>query len=380
LIASQEVAEMVATRQWSPQATKRLLRAKETPLLIMDRGVLEQSYDELRRELPDADIHYALKANPDRSLAEFLSVLGAGFEISSEGELDLLLKLGIPRNKIITSNPVKPPGFIKKAHSAGVNLFAFDSLSELKKLATDAPGSRVCLRLSVSNEGSEWPLSRKFGVETEQAIELLVQAEGMGLEPAGITFHVGSQCTNPDSWVKAIEKSRYVWEAVGRKGITLRVLNLGGGFPIRYTKPVPPAGDIASAIKNAVRSMFPEGVELLVEPGRVLVGEAGILVTTVIGKAERDGQKWLYLDVGVFNGLMESIGGIRYPMAAARNGATTPWVLAGPSCDSFDTIASDVILPELEIGDILYIMSAGAYTTAYASHFNGFPVPRTLLV
>ena len=353
---------------------------EKTPFLIMDRGRLRQHWEELRLALPEAQIYYALKANPDRGVAEFLRDLDIGFEISSEGELALLLDLGVSPEKIISSNPLKRQEFIEAASSVGISVFAFDSPAEVEKLATYATGSRVNVRLTVSNEGSEWPLSRKFGVEAEEAIELLVQAKEKGLEPEGITFHVGSQCTNPDTWVRAIEKSRGVWEAVKARGVDLRVLNIGGGFPIKYTKAVPSTAEVASTVKDALRRLFPEGVDLVVEPGRLLVGEAGAIVASVIAKAKRTGEKWLYLDIGVFNGLMESTGGITYPVIAERSGDRTTWVLAGPSCDSVDMITAEIELPELEIGDRVYIMSAGAYTTAYASEFNGFPLPKTLLV
>ena len=380
MITGGELAELVATRRWSSEAAEKLLQVEKTPLLLVDKGVLRQQSEQLHCELPDATIHYALKSNSHRSVAEFFGDLGIGFEISSEGELGLLLDLGISPGNIVSSNPLKAQDFIRAAYSAGVALFAFDSYSEIEKLSKYAPGSGVCVRLSVSNEGSEWPLSGKFGVETEQAVELLVQAKERGLEPRGIAFHVGSQCTCPDTWVKAIEKSRVVWESVESRGIALRLLNIGGGFPIEYTKSVPSASEIADAIKAALRRIFPDGVELIAEPGRALVGEAGIIVASVIAKADRDGKKWVYLDVGVFNGLMETIGGIRYPVVTENRGMMSQHVLAGPSCDGFDVISPQVELPDLEIGDRVYIMSAGAYTTAYASNFNGFPVPETLLV
>ena len=380
MITSGELADLVAARHWSSGAAEKLLQVEKTPLLLVDKGVLRQQYEQLHRELPDATIHYALKANSHRNVAEFFGDLGIGFEISSEGELDLLLDLGISPGNIVSSNPLKAQDFIRAAYSAGVALFAFDSYAEIEKLSRGAPGSGVCVRLSVSNEGSEWPLSGKFGVETEQAVELLVQAREEGLEPEGIAFHVGSQCTCPNTWVKAIEKSRAVWELVRGKGVVLRLLNIGGGFPIEYMKSVPSGAEIAKAVKDALRRVFPEGVELIVEPGRALVGEAGIIVASVIAKADRDGEKWVYLDVGVFNGLMETIGGIRYPVMTENRGTMSRCVLAGPSCDGFDVISPQVDLPDLEIGDRVYIMSAGAYTTAYASNFNGFPVPETLLV
>jgi ornithine decarboxylase len=359
------------------KAIEKVLDKEETPALIIDKSVIKQKHQEFCRQFAGAEIYYALKANPHPGIVELLQELGCDFEISSQGELELLLRLGVPSQRIISSNPVKDQAFIKSAHACGINLFAFDSSAEIEKLARFAPGSQVYVRLAVSNEGSEWPLSKKFGVETEEAAKLLVQAKKEGLKPYGIAFHVGSQCTVPTTWGKAIEESKMVWELVKDKGIELKLLNIGGGFPIKYLKPVPSIAEIARVIKDTLAKAFPDGVELILAPGRALVGEAGTLIATVMAKAVRASEKWLYLDVGVFNGLMETVGGIKYPMMTKKGSKTSQWVLAGPSCDSFDVISTDAELPELDIGDRVYIMSAGAYTTAYASQFDGFPIPKT---
>ncbi len=359
---------------------EQIADAEGTPALVIDKRAIQQKYREFCKEFGGAKVYYALKANPYPGIVEILHQLGCKFEISSQGELELLLRLGIPSGKIISSNPVKEPAFIRSAYASGINLFAFDSYVEVEKLSRFAPGSKVYVRLSVSNEGSEWPLSRKFGVEIEDATELLAQAERRGLIPYGIAFHVGSQCTNAASWAKAIEKSKVVWELAKSKGIELHLLNIGGGFPIKYTKPVPSLTEIAQVIRDSIAKTFPEDIELVTAPGRALVGEAGTLVATVIAKAARNEQKWLYLDVGVFNGLMETIGGIKYPFFLTKGKKLSKWVLAGPSCDSFDVISNEVELPELEVGDRVYIMSTGAYTTAYASQFDGFPIPKIHLI
>ncbi|MFC2058487.1 type III PLP-dependent enzyme [Chloroflexota bacterium] len=359
---------------------ERVVKKKRTPLLVVDRGVVRQKFRELQESIGNAKICYALKTNSHWRIIELLQELGSDFEISSQGELGLLLRRGIPPQRIISSNPVKTETFIKAAFRAGINLFAFDSYDELEKLARFASGSKVYVRLTVSNDGSQWPLIRKFGVETEDAVALLEEAQKKQLIPYGITFHVGSQCIDPETWVKAIEKSKMVWDSAKDRGIELRMLNLGGGFPINYGDSTLSIGEIAEHVKDTINRLFPEDIEIFVEPGRVLVGEAGTLVTTVIGKAMRNGEKWLYLDVGVFNGLMESIGGIKYPMTFSRNGSLQPCVLAGPSCDSVDIIQNDILLPELEVGDNVYILSAGAYTTAYASRFDGFTIPQTVLL
>lgn len=358
----------------------RLAQTKQTPFLVMDRDVIRRKFREFQEAIGQARIFYALKANPHRQIVRLLLELGTDFEVSSPEELSFLLSHSVPPQRLISSNPVKTEGFIKAAYASGVELLAFDSYPEIEKLAQLAPGSKVYVRLTVSNEGSQWPLSRKFGVEAEEAVRLLMEAGERGLKPYGITFHVGSQCTKQATWVNALENSKEVWDMAKARGLRLRMLNIGGGFPIKYINPTLSITQIAKVVRDVVEKMFPKDIEIFVEPGRALVGEAGILVASVIGKGTRNGEKWLYLDVGVFNGLMESIGGIRYPIAVARNGPRSRWVLAGPSCDSFDVISTEVELTEPEIGDKVYIMSAGAYTTAYASAFNGFCIPKTYFV
>ncbi|MBT9162003.1 MAG: Lysine/ornithine decarboxylase [Dehalococcoidia bacterium] len=362
-----------------PDRVTRLAQVRKTPFLTIDKKMVLRKLDQFQKAMPDARIFYALKANPHWRIAKMLAGR-TGFEIASEEELDLLLRCRVSPQRIISSNPLKSPSFIKAAHAAGVKYFAFDSPDEVEKLSEFAPGSNVYVRLSVSNEGSRWPLAGKFGVETAEAVELLTRASRGPLVPCGITFHVGSQCTNEMLWVSAIEKSRLVWNAVEREGVNLWMLNIGGGFPIEYIESIPPFDQIAAVITETLRREFPTGVEIFVEPGRAVVGEAGILVSSVIATARRNGENWLYLDVGVFNGLMESIGGFRYSMTADRDGPVHKWVVAGPSCDSLDVISNGVELPELQIGDKVYISSAGAYTTAYASRFNGFLIPKTYFV
>lgn len=362
-----------------PQHVKRLAQNRETPFLAIDKNKVQRKFRQFTEAMPNAKVFYAVKTNSNKRIVNILHDAGSGFEISSKDELDLLLNCGVPGKKIISSNPLKNIPFIQAAHGAGVKYFAFDSENEIAKLAEHAPGSNIYIRLSVSNEGSQWPLSRKFGVETEIAADLLINAARHNLVPCGITFHVGSQCIDVNSWGNAIKKSRLVWEMVKAQGIELKMLNIGGGFPVEYVDFIPSVNQIATAVNKSLKTEFPNGIDIFTEPGRTFVGEAGILVSTVIAKAKRNGENWLYLDVGVFNGLMESIGGIEYSMYPEKTGPLQKWVVAGPSCDSMDVISNEIRLPEPEVGDKIYIASAGAYTTAYASRFNGFPIPKTYL-
>jgi ornithine decarboxylase len=353
------------------------------PVLLLDREKVREKASLIGANIRNSRVFYAVKANPDVETLKLVEGLGLGFEIASEGELKVLSMLGVKPGRIISSNPVKSLKFLGMAASYGLGNFAYDSPAEVGKLASFLPGSSVYLRLSVPNEGSEWPLSRKFGVELDDALGLLLYAGEKGLDPAGITFHVGSQCVNKYNWNAAIYKARELWEMAGKKGLKLRVLNIGGGYPINYTKSVVGVESIEKNIDRLLAENFPEETEVFIEPGRAVVGDAGVFVSSVIGKARRGEEDWIYLDVGVFNGLMESVGGIRYSYVLEQTGRGRKkgrYVIAGPSCDSFDVIDREVPLPEPEAGDLILILSAGAYTVSYASEFNGFSIPETTLI
>ncbi len=353
----------------------------ETPFLLLDKEKVREKTSTIGRNIRNAKVFYAVKANPDPELSRFVSDQGTGFEISSEGELAMLASIGVRAERIISSNPVKSIKFLQKAHAYGINHFAYDSPDEVEKIARWAPASNVYVRLSVPNEGSQWPLSRKFGRELDEAAELLSEAQKRGLNPVGITFHVGSQCTNLYNWNIALDKAKILWDIAQKEGRRLRILNIGGGYPINYTKSVLNIDTIEKNINRLICDKFPEDVEIHIEPGRAVVGDAGILVTKVIGKARRRDEDWLYIDVGVFNGLMESLGGIQYTYLTESSGKSSRhWTIAGPSCDSFDVIDRNVRLPEPDIGNLLLILSGGAYTVSYASEFNGFSIPNSILI
>ncbi len=354
-----------------------------TPFLLIDSEKIREKVALIGRHIKNAKLFYAVKANPDIKVIKFLNKLKTGFEIASEGELELLSSIGVEASRIISSNPVKSLKFLKLAASYGVDRFSFDSPDEVDKLMKYIPGCSVYIRLSVPNEGSEWPLSKKFGVELDNALELLLYAGKRGLKPAGITFHVGSQCTNAYSWNIALDKAKALWDMAGKKGLKLKLLNIGGGYPINYTKNVVGIEAIERNINTLIYERFPEDIDIYMEPGRAVVGDAGIFVSTVIGKAKREDEEWLYIDVGVFNGLMESVGGIKYSYIVESNKQVRSrklWTMAGPSCDSFDVIDKNVLLPEPEVGNLVLILSSGAYTISYASEFNGFSIPRTILI
>lgn len=352
----------------------------DPPFLLMDTAKVKQKVRSIGRKIRNSRVFYAVKANPDMEVLRLIHQLGLGFEIASEGELAILASLGVPKEHIITSNPIKSFRFLKAATEYGVDYFAYDSKDEVRKLRDYAPGCRVYVRLSVPNEGSEWPLSKKFAVELEEAEELLIYAKKKGLKPVGVTFHVGSQCTNPYNWNSALDKAKMLWDSTRKAGIRLSVLNIGGGYPIKYTKNVVDIATIENNVNSLIYDKFPDNTQVFIEPGRAVVGDAGIFVSQVIGKARRGDDNWMYIDVGVFNGLMESVGGIKYSYIVEGEKETKVWTLAGPSCDSFDVIDKELELPEPKIGSRVLILSGGAYTISYASEFNGFSIPRTILI
>ena len=355
------------------------LKPSKTPTLIMDLEGIKRRYLEIRYHFPQFKVYYAVKANDHPEVIKVLAELGSGFEIASSGELSKILDLGIKPEKVISSNPIKPTDFIDYAYRNGVNRFVVDSFTEVDKIAKLAPRSRVYVRLVVPNEGSDWPLSKKFGVDVDTALDILLYAQDKGLVPYGITFHVGSQCNNFRNWLIGIKRASDFWQRAKAKGLRLQMLNIGGGLPVKYTYESLRIEDVAYYVRGLLQKFMPTlPHELQIEPGRGVVGDQGLLICRVIGKAKRGEENWLYIDTGVFNGLAEALGGIRYPFYVEREGELKEWTIGGVSCDSMDVVARRVVLPEPEVGDYVYILSAGAYTTVYAAEFNGFPKPEVV--
>ena len=353
-----------------------------TPYLLMDLEAVDRAYHAITDALPDVTIRYATKCNPDPRILRRLHTVGSAFEIASCSELQALIGLGVHAEDVIFSSPVKPWAEIREAASAGVWRFAFDSTSELDKLAEHAPGAAVYVRLATRGTDSKVPSEGKFGVSGGQAVELMRHARSLGLHPYGIAYHVGSQMTDPTAWEHATRRSAAVLRKLQAHDITLRMLNIGGGFPARYADPVPDLADYGACIRQAVARHLPYPIQLCAEPGRALVAEAGVLVATVIGTAERAGRSWVHLDVGAFNGMMETLltqNRLVYPLADSRAAADRcAYHVTGPTCDSQDTMFFGVSLSRgLVPGDRVYIYTAGAYTTCYASAFNGFSAPTT---
>jgi ornithine decarboxylase len=373
----------VATQIWS---TTLGVVDMPTPYLVTDLDAIARRHAAFEAALPGVRTHYAMKCNPSPEILRTLADRDAGFEIASLGELRMLQTIGVDPADVLYSNPVKPPAHIAEAHQAGLWRFSFDSPNELAKIAEEAPGAAVYVRLRVDDTNSVFPLSRKFGTDVEDAYDLMLLAKRLGLRPYGVTFHVGSQCTNAKAWHDAIGDAGELMNMLLADGIELEMLDLGGGFPARYLEDVPTIDEIGTVVTSAVASLLPYAPSLLVaEPGRHLVAESSVMAATVIGRETRGGEHWLYVEVGVYNGLMEVLqtpGGWDFPMWTSRPGTDTlSYTVTGPSCDSTDTIAYNVPLPAgLEVGDVVYLGSTGAYTLAYASHFNGFPPPTPVFV
>ncbi len=369
----------------------------ETPCLIVALDVVAEKYRALAGALPEASVYYAVKANPEPEIITVLARLGARFDVASPAEIDLCLGCGVRPDAISYGNTIKKAADIAYAHRLGVRLFAFDSLMELEKLAAAAPGAAVFCRLLTSGSGADWPLSGKFGCAPDMAADLLILAARLGLDPCGVSFHVGSQQRDPGQWDADIARAAAVFSAVEAEIAPLRLLNLGGGFPAHYLDHIPPIDAYADAIRAGVSRHFGDRPPaLVVEPGRYVVADAGVLVTEVVlvaRKAYGSVDRWVYLDTGVFGGLAETLGeSIKYRLttvpgggrAPSGDGPTEPVVLAGPTCDSLDVMFQHhrYELPlDLEAGDRVLFQSAGAYTKAYCTDgFNGFvPMPAYCL-
>jgi ornithine decarboxylase len=379
----------------TPDMTERIAcflaeNRPETPCLVVDLDVIAEAYDVLRWYLPLARIYYAVKANPAPQIVAMLDRKCASFDVASRGEIELCLANGIAADRLSFGNTIKKEKDIAFAYQSGLRLFAFDSAFELDKLARAAPGAQVFCRILVACEGAEWPLSRKFGCGPEMAVELLRRARDLGLDPYGVSFHVGSQQTDLAQWDGAVGRAAEMFSLLAAADIELRMVNVGGGFPAHYRNDVPAIDGYARAVMAAITRHFGNHLpEIIVEPGRSLVGDAGIIQSEVVLIAEKgsaDGRRWVYLDVGKFNGLAETMDeSIKYRITTpGRAGVSGPVVLAGPTCDSADILYehTEYRLPlGLEVGDKLEILSTGAYTASYASvGFNGFSPIQTYCI
>ena len=357
------------------------------PCLVVDLEVVRDNYQTFAKVLPDSRVFYAVKANPAPEVLALLASLGSCFDTATVAEIEMALAAGATPDRISYGNTIKKERDIARAFALGIRLFAVDCAAEVEKISRAAPGAKVFCRILYDCAGAEWPLSRKFGCDPEMAVDVLDLAKRLGLEPCGISFHVGSQQRKVKAWDRALAMASTVFRDCAERGINLTMVNMGGGFPTKYLKDVPPVLQYGRSIFRALRKHFGNRIpDTIIEPGRGMVGDAGIIAAEVVlisRKSANDDLRWVYLDIGKFGGLAETADEmIRYPIRTPRDGdALAPCVLAGPTCDSVDVMyeKKPYDLPvSLEIGDKVLIEGAGAYTATYATvAFNGFPPLKT---
>ena len=377
-MATQRVLDFLATRR------------PDGPCLVVDLDVVRDNYRAFEKALPDSRIFYAVKANPAPEILRLLAALGSNFDTASVAEVEMALDAGATPGRISFGNTIKKERDIARAFELGIRLFAVDCEAEVEKVARAAPGSRVFCRVLTDGEGAEWPLSRKFGCAPSMAVDVLRRAHALGLDAYGVSFHVGSQQTDLSAWDRALGDAKRVFAALAEEGIVLKMVNMGGGFPTRYLRDVPAAQAYGQAIFSALRAHFGNQLpETIIEPGRGMVGNAGTIRSEVVlisKKADNDNVRWVYLDIGKFGGLAETMDeAIRYPISTSHDGGETgDCVLAGPTCDSADVMYEKTPYPlplSLTIGDEVLIEGTGAYTTTYASvAFNGCEPLRSYVI
>ncbi|MHC6527839.1 type III PLP-dependent enzyme [Vibrio proteolyticus] len=351
------------------------------PLLMLDCDVIRQQYRALHSALPTVTLHFALKPLPHPAVVRTLVQEGASFDLATTGEVELVAQEGVPAERTIHTHPIKRDADIRDALAYGCHVFVVDNLNELEKFKAYSDDVELLVRLSFRNSEAFADLSKKFGCSPEQALTIIETAQAWNIRVKGLSFHVGSQTTNPQKYVDAIRTCKMVMEQVVARGLpALSTLDIGGGFPVSYSEAVMPIDQFCMPINQAL-SELPETVQVLAEPGRFIVARAVMSVASVMGQAEREGQMWYYLDDGIygsFSGLM--FDDAQYPLVTLKQGGELiPSVLSGPTCDSIDVIAEDVMLPKLDNGDLLIGRMMGAYTSATATDFNFFKRAQTVV-
>ncbi len=371
-------------------ALQKLADKHGTPIFVMDHAELRKNYAIFRKHLPRVQIYYALKALPDTCVARTLFEAGASFDVASMPEFNIvydLIKDMPPKqrqdwiwDKIIYANPIKADATLREL-DAYKALVTYDNAEEIQKIKEHAPNTGLVLRLKVANTGAMVELSSKFGAASGEAVDLILAADKVGLTVEGISFHVGSQTTNMENFVQAINLAASIFEEAQQRGYTkMNLLDIGGGFPAPYDDTVRPFAELARRINAELNRLFPKNIEILAEPGRFLVATAGTAVSTIIGKAVRDGKTCYYLDDGVYH----TYSGIifdhcHYHPRSFKNGPREVCTVFGPTCDALDVISMSEHLPtNLKRGDRMYCRNIGAYSIASSTFFNGFPPAKII--
>lgn len=360
---------------------KALAAKHGTPLLVCDLQRVEDNYKALKNLMRRFELYYAVKANPHPKILKRLAKLGSNFDVASKNEILLCQEAGAKPDDMIYANPVKPAESIKFAHDLGVKTFTFDNPDELVKMAKWAPGSNVVLRIMVRDAGSACKFSTKFGASEHDTLSLLLKAKDLGLKPAGLSFHVGSQCLNMDNFGWALDMCSTIFKSAERHDIDMTILDVGGGIPIKYVEDVYSFNELSDLINEKMEDLFSPWVKPIAEPGRAVAGDCMTLITRVLGVSRRNRVDCAYIDDGVYNSLSETVfGHCEYDILSDKKGEPRTYTIFGPTCDSMDVVTSNAYLPELEDGDLLMIPSAGAYTNAAATHFNGFDPAKILFL
>jgi ornithine decarboxylase len=357
----------------------------QTPLMVLDIDQVDINVAQIRQALPGVELWYALKCNPHPDILRRMNELTVGFEVASPSEVDQLLSLKVDVERMMCLHPIKSPGFLRQLHNLGIDTLAVDCREEIEKIAVYAPGSKVVVRVDVPSAGSRVPLVKKFGCPADtQVLELFRIASAQGLRPSGLTMHIGSQCESADNWLNALQVVKNLCEWIEAQ-FPLELISLGGGLPVPYSREVPALGDFGKVWRDFDWLAAQQAnCRFSIEPGRALAASVGSLITSVVGLAERNGINWCYLDTGVFHGLIESLpaaGGIQFPIESEH--ADRPlktYQLAGPTCDSLDTMHGLYTLPELQVGDRLIFKLAGAYSQVLSTSFNGFATPQLVVL
>jgi ornithine decarboxylase len=385
-------AEYISDKDW--RNFLEFSQNLETPCIVVNLQAIKLNYQRLKGLFPYSQIYYAVKANPDKEIVSLLADLDSNFDIASRYELDMVLSLGVSPERVSYGNTIKKARDVAYFYERGVRLYATDSKEDLKSIAQNAPGSKIYVRILVeASSTADWPLSRKFGCHPDMAYDLFIMAHDLGLSPLGISFHVGSQQRDIGQWDEAIAKTKYLFSSLEEdEGIKLSMINMGGGFPAPYTQPTNDLSEYAAEIQRYLLDDFGEDLpKIILEPGRSLVGNSGILISEVVLISRKNNtalNRWVYMDTGRFNGLIETLDeSIKYPIVTSKDAPgvkEAEVILAGPTCDSMDILYEDhkYRMPvDLKIGDRIYILSTGAYTASYASvGFNGFPPIKTYIM
>lgn len=356
----------------SQSAVEYLAETYTTPLLVLSVDQIERNYRSLTKHLPGVKIYYAVKANPAEAIIRKLAELGSCFDVASDGEILSLAGMGIEAERLVYANPVKTAGGLAASQRTGVKKFTFDSESEIAKMAKAVPGGTVLLRIRVDNPNALVDLNKKFGAHPEDALRLLKMAREQGLDAAGLCFHVGSQSTSGHAYVEALEICRRLFDEAKEQGLDLRILDIGGGFPIQAGSEKIDVAGMLSVISAELAAKFPD-TEIWCEPGRFMCGTAVNLITRVIGTQVRNNQQWYFLDDGLYG----TFSGVifdhwDFELETFKAGIKIPATFAGPSCDSLDIMFRNKLTVPLEIDDLILVPNCGSYTSASATVFNGF--------